>query len=492
MEVETNPRLKESPHMPILPTDAANDNHDVREAALSSALAHLRRAVSATLPAEAAFAEREAETLRAGNELLRRSLTLDLEAIVASHGDGELRVDGRLYRRHQPGTVDYPSLVGRLRVTRWTYREVGVRNGPTMVPLELAAGMMERATPALAYRVLLGHGDSHSRRLKTELDGSFRDVPSRSCLENLGKALGTCLASAAVAIEAVVREEEVLPEGTHCIAIGLDRTSAPMREVLPGATAPKRTAKHVRERPTPYEVNYRMAYVGTVAFVDSDHRVLRTLRYGASADDGPEELLARMMGDVRRARAQRRTLRILVIQDAAKEMWRLVVGALEAEPSVRSWYELIDYYHALEHFAAIAAAMDVDTSAKLAEWKRALREDDDAVDRIREEVALEVTEPYVPHRRITLEEELVYLENNHPRLHYADLRDKGLPIGSGPTEGACKSLVTVRCKRSGQSWSTPGLAAVLAARTQILNERLPRVVTLLRHRHYTADVRRAA
>ena len=51
--------------MPSLPTDAANDNHDVREAALSSALAHLRRAVSATLPA-AAFAEREGETLRAG------------------------------------------------------------------------------------------------------------------------------------------------------------------------------------------------------------------------------------------------------------------------------------------------------------------------------------------------------------------------------------------------------------------------------------------
>ena len=89
-----------------------------------------------------------------------------------------------------------------------------------------------------------------------------------------------------------------------------------------------------------------MAYLGTVAFVDSDHRVLRTLRHGALAEDGPEDLLARMVGDVRRARAKRRNLRILLTQDAAKEMQRRVVGALEAECSVRSGYELIDDDHA--------------------------------------------------------------------------------------------------------------------------------------------------
>jgi len=492
MEVKSQPCSKESPHMPILPTEAANDNHDLRETALAAALTILRDAVEASLPAEVSFAEREAETLRLGNELMRRSLTLDLEQIVAAHGEADVLVDGRAYRPHQPGTKKYPSLVGALPVTRWTYREVGVRNGPTVVPLELAAGLMEGATPALAHRVVLGHGDSHSRRLKQELDASFRSAPSRSALENLGKALGTSLASAAVEIEAIVREQEELPAGTHCIALGLDRTSAPMREVLPGATAPERTAKHVRERPTPYEVNYRMAYTGTVAFADSEHRVLRTLRYGASAEEGPHELLTRMMGDVRRARAQRPNLPVLVVQDAAKEMWTLLTEALESEPSVRSWYEVIDHYHALEHLADIARAMDVEASAKLDEWKQALREDDDAIDGIREEVRAELTEPYLPPFRIALEEQLIYLDNNHERLHYAALRDRGFPIGSGPTEGACKSLVTVRCKRSGQSWSSEGLRAVLAARTQILNDRLPTVVTLLRLHNYTAHVRRAA
>jgi len=121
-----------------------------------------------------------------------------------------------------------------------------------------------------------------------------------------------------------------------------------------------------------------------------------------------------------------------------------------------------------------------------------LRQDDDAIDAIRQEVAREAAEPYLPCYRIVLEEGLVYLDNNHERLHYANLRDAGLPIGSGPTEGAWKSLITIRCKRSGQSWLTTGLRTVIAARTQLLNDRLPQAVALLRQRHYTAEIKRAA
>lgn len=67
-----------------------------------------------------------------------------------------------------------------------------------------------------------------------------------------------------------------------------------------------------------------------------------------------------------------------------------------------------------------------------------------------------------------------------------------MPIGSGPIEAACKSLVTLRCKRSGQSWSTSGMRAALAPRMQMLNDRLPAVVSRLRQRRYTAIIHEAA
>ena len=37
-------------------------------------------------------------------------------------------------------------------------------------------------------------------------------------------------------------------------------------------------------------------------------------------------------------------------------------------------------------------------------------------------------------------------------MQYADYRRQGLPIGSGVTEAACKTVFTQRLKRSGMSW----------------------------------------
>jgi hypothetical protein len=49
-------------------------------------------------------------------------------------------------------------------------------------------------------------------------------------------------------------------------------------------------------------------------------------------------------------------------------------------------------------------------------------------------------------------------------LHDCDYQRRGLPIGSWVTEGACKSVVNVRAKRSGQRWSQRGLTAALHLR----------------------------
>ena len=40
------------------------------------------------------------------------------------------------------------------------------------------------------------------------------------------------------------------------------------------------------------------------------------------------------------------------------------------------------------------------------------------------------------------------------------------------TEGACKSVVTARLKRSGQRWSERGLSGCLTVRALLLSERL--------------------
>ncbi|MFA6109063.1 MAG: hypothetical protein WDA75_09845 [Candidatus Latescibacterota bacterium] len=42
-----------------------------------------------------------------------------------------------------------------------------------------------------------------------------------------------------------------------------------------------------------------------------------------------------------------------------------------------------------------------------------------------------------------------YFRHNQQRMDYAGYRARGLPIGSGPVEAACKTIVAQRLKRSG-------------------------------------------
>ncbi len=59
----------------------------------------------------------------------------------------------------------------------------------------------------------------------------------------------------------------------------------------------------------------------------------------------------------------------------------------------------------------------------------------------------------------------VYLKNNAERMDYPRYLAAGLPIGSGPVEAACKTLVGGRCKQAGmRNWRCNGAEAVLRLR----------------------------
>jgi len=127
--------------------------------------------------------------------------------------------------------------------------------------------------------------------------------------------------------------------------------------------------------------------------------------------------------------------------------------------------------------------------AQLHRWNTALDTDDRKIDRIARWVAERTTEPGVDTAAI--DPHFTYLSKNQNRMRYATLRAKALPCGSGATEGACKSVVTMRAKGSGQRWHEDGVTAVLTLRSVYLSERLP---TMWPHiaADYAADVQAAA
>ena len=426
------------------------------------------------------FEQLEEAVLVVAGEATRVALEAELQELADQFGDTVL-VDGREYQRHEPGSVLVHSLCGGLSVTRFTYREVGVRNGPTIVPVALQAGLVEGATPALAYNVAHGYPEHDMRKHGKVLENAHRVPPPRATLERLAKRLATAACEAPPRIERAVRQSEQLPERASAITIGLDRTSVPMAEPVPEGARQKPETKRrkprIRRPPEPIEVNYRMAYVLTASVVDEDAQTLVTRRYALPACDEPETAVAAAMQDVKAWRRRNPTLPVGVIQDGAPEMWNLArtgLAGLVDQGVLDEWHEGIDKFHLLERLGSALALIESDPAERerrYKKWSSLLDTTDHAIAVIERELVL-AHEHLSASKQERLLEHLVYIANNKDRLRYASLAAAGLPVGSGTTESAAKTVIGQRAKNSGQRWSESGLRGVLKLRALERSDRL--------------------
>lgn len=460
---------------------------------LARASESLAQACHAKVSADGSFADFEAELYACANEAVRRQIEARLKQIEEAHGD-EIIVDSKRFRRHQPGTVEYHTLVGQVRVERWTYREIGVRNGATIVPLDLAAGLIHRSTPALAYSIAHGYAAGPTRHYEAELKAAHRVLPPHATVERLAHRIGGCAARDVVTIEAEVRTGEELPASAHAIAVSFDRTSVAMAEERP-PTAPPNTPRKPRKKPyqrrppDPFDVNWRMIYVGTVSIVDNNGDVIATRKYHATPEEETDEIMTRMMADVLHCR-EAKLLPVVVVQDGAPEMWNVVRPALR-RVGVKKWTEVIDRFHANEHLAAALELIEPEGDARrrrLTKWQQQLDRTDRAIYRIAKWLESKwYRMPRNNHKSSALGGHVSYLSGYAQQMNYAAYRRAGLPIGSGPVEGACKSLVAARAKRSGQRWKQDGLTAALTLRSLEQSERLGAFWRLF-SKQFSADI----
>jgi hypothetical protein len=162
---------------------------------------------------------------------------------------------------------------------------------------------------------------------------------------------------------------------------------------------------------------------------------------------------------------------------------------LDAEPTVGNYFEAIDRYHLVERLADALEIVEPDAAQRkclLDKWQGEFDYADTTIDSI--ERLLKTRLGWVKGEAAEkLAEHLVYIHNNKDRMRYATIRNEGLPVGSGTTEGSCKSVVGERCKGSGQRWSEPGLRAALGLRAWYCSDRFPLVWRHLSSR-YTAEV----
>ena len=74
-------------------------------------------------------------------------------------------------------------------------------------------------------------------------------------------------------------------------------------------------------------------------------------------------------------------------------------------------------------------------------------------------------------QRKAYKQQRTFFANNASMMTYAQFRRRGLPIGSGPVEAACKTLIKQRLCQSGMRWSSEGGQAILDLRAYIKSGR---------------------
>jgi len=156
----------------------------------------------------------------------------------------------------------------------------------------------------------------------------------------------------------------------------------------------------------------------------------------------------------------------LVIADGALWIWRL---ADDRWPDAR---QRLDYYHALQHLAAVGRALYGEDQIGLKAWLKPLvhqLKNQSALKVIAQLEAVLATLPNAMAREV-IAKEVNYFHQHQHRMDYRAGRRAGEPIGSGPVEATCRQA-QCRFKRPGQFWSQTGDEALLCLETFWRNDR---------------------
>ena len=159
---------------------------------------------------------------------------------------------------------------------------------------------------------------------------------------------------------------------------------------------------------------------------------------------------------------------VVVLGDGAHWIWNI------AETHFPRAIQIVDWYHASEYVWNAASAIWGENSPARGIWATA------QLDKLWEGKVSEVLgELEQWHERgEAVEAAVSYYSTHQGRMDYASYRARGLQIGSGSVESACKQLVSARLKQAGMIWDASGAEAVAMVRAWLKSERWEEAIAL--------------
>lgn len=182
------------------------------------------------------------------------------------------------------------------------------------------------------------------------------------------------------------------------------------------------------------------------------------------AIENAEEFSERIYGEAYR-RGSSFASKVCVLGDGASWIWNI------ADDKFPQAIQIIDLYHAREHYWAIAkGAFGTDMGAMKAWAKKRKKElNKGAVEKVI--AAIQELKPATKEAKELYKKEAAYFERNKERMRYKNYRKQHLFVGSGVVEAGCRTVIGQRLKQSGMHWTVKNANNIIALRSCILSNR---------------------
>ena len=309
------------------------------------------------------------------------------------------------------------------------------QGGATFCPLERDARIILASTPRFAQIVSHKYAEMAGARVVAELRDNHGRTTSLNVVQRLADA---------VAAVALTREESwhyatpALDEPVRTIAVGLDGTCLLLVDDGP-----------------------RQAMVGTISLYGRQGERLHTTYVAATPEYGKATFQQRLDREIEHVRQLYPGARLTGVAD----------GSVDNGDFLARYTDdlCLDFYHATGYLQGASRAAHPESfrlrEAWLEERCHRLKHEPGAAVAILAELQGLTTRALRESAREDLDKAATYFGNQQGRMGYAQRVKECVPIGSGVTESACKTLVKMRLCRSGAKWRQAGAAGVLSLRS---------------------------
>ena len=440
---------------------------DQREALEQVVLEFVRAEISpATMfNFETRIAERVRELAR---QLVENVLNL-METDDSEKMPHDLEHQGGGYRRLNQKTrnAHVATLFGTIALWRYPYRYWHRDVAEACIfPLEIALGLLHGTTPALAEAVgrYMAQAGATQQAVLDRLRSQHGVFWGAQRLRDVTDKLS-------LAFEDVTQECQVLR--LLELLERAEQSRGPRRPVLSVG----------RDGVTLREYRFRFfehATVATVTVYDRTGQRLGTVYLAFAPELGQSQMTARLTALIQEVlrRWERPLPRLTYVTDAGEnetQYYRRVLGNM-AHPRTGEklpWIRIVDYYHAAQRIWTMAEALFGKDDRAGRTWARrmcrVLKKSGGPFRVLHSAAALRKRRKLSASRAAEFRKAYQYIRRRTKLMQYHEYNRLNLPIGSGVTEAACKTVVSQRLKLSGMRWMKHGAQTILNLRIVLLS-----------------------